>query len=232
MYVARFSPDGTVVVTGGRQDGGIRLWTGANDGGNRLGTGKQQGGVTDAVFARDGRTVPGECGARQDVSEWSVPSAKRIPNPHIPRRSFARRVLFRRVAPRRGRQRTGPFAKSVGNGKGEAPGLLPQGLELACAQRRRLQPGRREGSCSRPGLATCKRKTWDVRTGARRHELVGHSGPASRGAFRPDGKWIATTGPITVGLWQRGRRPAVLLSPASGHGSQGRKLPHERVVQP
>jgi WD40 repeat protein len=32
---------------------------------------------------------------------------------------------------------------------------------------------------------------------------VGHSGPARQGAFSPDGQWIATTGPITVGLWQR-----------------------------
>jgi WD40 repeat protein len=46
-------------------------------------------------------------------------------------------------------------------------------------------------------------QTWDVRTGKRLHALVGHVGPASRGAFSPDGQWIATTGPITVGLWQR-----------------------------
>lgn len=46
-------------------------------------------------------------------------------------------------------------------------------------------------------------QTRDVRTGARLHALVGHVGPASRGAFSPDGQWIATTGPVTVGLWQR-----------------------------
>jgi WD40 repeat protein len=46
-------------------------------------------------------------------------------------------------------------------------------------------------------------QTRDDRTGALAHALVGHVGPVSRSAFSPDGQWIATTGPTTVGLWRR-----------------------------
>ena len=99
VSVARFSPDGTIVVTGDA-DGGIRLWR-AGDG-KLLGAGKQQGSVTDAAFARDGRTVASA--GLAGVSEWSVPSARRIRVLKSPGGASRVAVLFRRVARRRGRQ--------------------------------------------------------------------------------------------------------------------------------
>ena len=54
--------------------------------------------------------------------------------------------------------------------------------------------------------------TWDVRTGKLLHLLVGHFGPVRAGAFSSDGRWIATAGPTTVGLWQRnGEKPYFYL---------------------
>ena len=174
----------------GDADGGIRLWR-ANDG-KPLGAGKQQGNVTDAVFARDGRTVASA--GLAGVSEWSVPSAKRIRVLRSP--GGASRVAF---------SPDGSLLAAAGN-DGAA-----RIWETAGGKRRGLYKVSKlpltDVVFSPDGrllLATGSDvQTWDVRTGARRHELVGHSGPASRGAFSPDGQWIATTGPITVGLWQR-----------------------------
>ena len=51
-------------------------------------------------------------------------------------------------------------------------------------------------------------QTWKVGTGTLFHTLVGHTGPVLGGAFSPDGQWIVTAGPSSVGLWQRnGDRP-------------------------
>ena len=189
VNVARFSPDGTVVVTGDA-DGGIRLWR-ANDG-KPLGAGKQQGKVTDAAFARDGRTVASA--GLAGVSEWSVPSAKRIRILKSP--EGASRIAF---------SSDGSLLAAAGNDG------VARIWETAGGKRRGLYKVSKHplsdvvfSPDGRLLLATGSDvQTWDVRTGTLRHELVGHSGPASRGAFSPDGKWIATTGPITVGLWQR-----------------------------
>jgi WD40 repeat protein len=189
VYVARFSPDGTVVVTGDA-DGGIRLWR-TNDG-RLLGTGKQQGAVTDAAFARDGRTAASA--GLAGVSEWSVPSASRIRVLKSP--GGALRVAF-----------TSDGSLLAAAGKDGAARIW----ETAGGKRRGLYKVSKFALTdvvfspdARLLLATGSDiQTWDVRTGILRHELVGHSGPARRGAFSPNGKWIATTGPITVGLWQR-----------------------------
>jgi len=189
VSIARFSPDGTVVVTGDA-DGGVRLWR-ANDG-KLLGTGKQQGKVTDAAFARDGRTVASA--GLTGVSEWSVPSARRIRVLKSPK--GASRVAF---------SSDGSLLAAAGNDGAariwESAGGKRRGLykvsKLPLSDVVFSPDGRLL-------LATGSDvQTWDVRTGTLRHELVGHSGPARRGAFSPDGQWIATTGPITVGLWQR-----------------------------
>ena len=47
-------------------------------------------------------------------------------------------------------------------------------------------------------------KTWDVRSGRLLDVLVGHFGSVSGGAFSPDGRWIATAGPISAILWRTG----------------------------
>jgi WD40 repeat protein len=188
VSVATFSPDGTIVVTGDA-DGGIRLWR-ANDG-KPLGAGKQQGKVTDVVFARDGKTVASA--GLAGVSEWSVPSAKLIRILRSP--GGASRVAF---------SPDGTLVAGAGN-DGAAR------IWEAGGKRRGLYKISKSpltdvvfSPDGRLLLATgFDVQTWDVRTGAQRHALVGHTGPASRGAFSPDGQWIATTGATTVGLWQR-----------------------------
>jgi len=189
VYVARFSPDGTVVVTGDA-DGDIRLWR-ASDG-KPLGTGKQQGKVTDAAFARDGRTVASA--GLAGVTEWSVPSARLIRT--LESRKGASRVAF---------SSDGSLLAGAGN-DGAA-----RIWETAGGKRRGLYKVSKlpltDVVFSPDGrllLATGSDvQTWDVRTGALLNDLVGHAGPVSRGAFSPDGQWIATAGPVTVGLWQR-----------------------------
>jgi WD40 repeat protein len=189
VSVARFSPDGTIVLTGDA-GGGIRLWRTGN--GKQLGSGQQQGKVTDAAFARDGRTVASA--GLAGVSEWSVPSGKRIRLLGSP--GGASRVAF------------SPDGSLVAGAGNDGAARI---WETAGGERRGLYRVSKMpltdvvfSPDGRLLLATgLYVQTWDVRTGTRRHELVGHSGPASRGAFSPDGKWIATTGPVTVGLWQR-----------------------------
>jgi WD40 repeat protein len=189
VSVARFSPDGAIVVTGDA-GGGVRLWR-ASDG-KPLGTGKQQGNVTDALFARDGRTVA--TAGLAGVSEWSVPSAKRIRVLRSP--GGASRVAFSpdgSLVAGAGQDGAARIWDAVG---GKARGVYRVSkvplTDVVFSPDGRLL------------LATgLNVQTWDVRTGARAHALVGHTGPVSRGAFSPDGRWIATTGATTVGLWQR-----------------------------
>jgi WD40 repeat protein len=189
VSVARFSPDGTIVVTGDAR-GGVRLWR-ANDG-KQLGAGKQRGSVSDVAFARDGKTVASA--GLAGVSEWSVPTASRIRILRSP--GGDSRVAF---------SPDGSLVAGAGNDGAariwETSGGKRRGLYRVSKLPLKDVVFSPDG---RILLATGSDvQTRDIRTGARLHELVGHSGPARQGAFSPDGQWIATTGPITVGLWQR-----------------------------
>jgi WD40 repeat protein len=42
---------------------------------------------------------------------------------------------------------------------------------------------------------------WDVATGRRLHDLVGHFGTVRAGSFSFDGRWIVTAGPISAVIW-------------------------------
>ena len=189
VSVARFSPDGRIVVVGDA-GGRVRLWR-ARDG-KALGAGKQQGDVTDAVFARDGRTVA--TAGLAGVSEWSVPSAKRIRVLRSP--GGASHVAFSPDGSLVAGAGNDGAARIWGAAAGERRDLYKVSkspvTDVAFSPDGRLLLA--------TGLSV---QTWDVRTGARLHALVGHLGPVSRGAFSPDGQWIATTGPTTVGLWRR-----------------------------
>ena len=190
VSVARFSPDGATVVTGDA-GGGVRLWRTSD--GKPLGTGKQQGNVTDARFARDGKTVA--TAGLLGVSEWSVPSAKPVRVLRSP--GGALRVAFSpdgSLVAGAGHDGTARIWDAVG---GKARGVYKVSPKVPLRDVVFSPDGRLL-------LATgLKVQTWDVRTGIRAHTLVGHTGPASRGAFSPDGRWIATTGATAVILWQR-----------------------------
>jgi WD40 repeat protein len=188
---ARFSPDGTIVVTGDA-GGGIRLWR-ASDG-KPLANGKQQGNVTDVVFAPNGRTVASA--GLAGVTEWAVPSATRIRVLRSPggasRAAFSPDGSLVAGAGNDGAARIWEAAEGKRQGVYRVSGSKVPLTDVVFSPDGRLL------------LATgLDVQTRDVRTGALLHALVGHVGPASRGAFSPDGQWIATTGPITVGLWQR-----------------------------
>jgi WD40 repeat protein len=211
VSVARFGPDGTIVVTGDA-GGGIRLWRTRD--GKPLGAGKQQGKVTDAVFARDDRTVASA--GLAGVSEWSVPSAKRIRV--LKSTDGVSRVAF---------SPDGSLVAGAGN-DGAARIWETDGGKRRALYKVSKAP-LTDVAFSPDGrllLATgLDVQTWDVRTGALRHKLLGHSGPASRGAFSPNGHWIATTGPITVGLWQRDAdRPAPTPLRRAGPVPKGKLL--------
>lgn len=45
---------------------------------------------------------------------------------------------------------------------------------------------------------------WDVRTRSRIAVLIGHGSTVSAASFSPDGRWIATAGPIAVAIWRTG----------------------------
>jgi WD40 repeat protein len=51
-------------------------------------------------------------------------------------------------------------------------------------------------------------RLWNARTGRLVRVLRGHSATVNDAVFSPDGRWIASAGPITVGLWETrtGRR--------------------------
>jgi len=191
VSVARFSPDGAIVATGDA-GGGVRLWR-ASDG-KPLGAGKQQGNVTDALFARDGRTVA--TAGLAGVSEWSVPSGRRIRVLRSP--GGASRVAFSpdgSLVAGAGHDGAARIWDAVG---GKARGVYRVSKVSKVLTDVVFSPDGRLLLVT--GLQV---QTWDVRTGARAHALVGHTGPVSRGAFSPDGRWIATTGATAVGLWQR-----------------------------
>jgi WD40 repeat protein len=210
VLVARFSPDGTIVVTGDA-GGGVRFWRAIDA--KPLGAAKQQGKVTDAVFARDGRTVASAGVA--GVSEWSVPSAKLIRILGSP--VGASRVAF-----------SADGSLVAGAGKDGAARIW----ETATGKRRALHKVSNlpltDVVFSPDGrllLATGSDvQTWDVRTGAHLNDLVGHAGPVSRGAFSRDGQWIATTGPVTVGLWQRDADQWFFLLRRAGTVPKGKLL--------
>ena len=197
VLVARFSPDGATIATGDTA-GHVQLWRTRD--GRLLATEKQRGKVTDAAFAPDGHAfaTAGSDGA----SIWSIPSGKRLRVLGSP--GGVSRVAF---SPDR--------AEVAGAGEHGAARIW----NVAGGRVRVLKVSKHSltdvvfSPDGRLLLATgLDVQTWDVRTGMRLHALVGHSGPVAAGAFSPDGRWIATAGPTTVGLWQRnGDRPYFYL---------------------
>ncbi len=53
-------------------------------------------------------------------------------------------------------------------------------------------------------------RLWDAETGESKQVLRWHYGRVIDANFSPDGRWIVTAGPVTVGLWRPGVRDPVL----------------------
>ena len=192
--VARFSPDSAVVATGDMR-GHVQLWRAL--GGRLLATRSQAGPVSDAAFARDGRMLVSA--GRDGVTVWAVPSGRQIRVLKVP--GGVTRVAF-----------TADGSLLAGAGQDGTARIW----DAATLKRSGVLPVSNhplnDVTFSPDGrilLATgLDVQTWDVRTHKLLHRLVGHTGSVVRGAFSPDGQWIITAGPATVGLWQRnGDRP-------------------------
>jgi WD40 repeat protein len=188
VLVARFSPDGAIVVTGDAR-GHVQLWRARE--GRLFGTNRQQGAVTDAAFAPDGRVfaTAGGDGARV----WSPSSGKRIRMLSVP--GGVSRVAF------------SPDGSLIA-GAGEDGAARVWTAKTGRVRVLRVSKDPLTDVVFSPDgrlllVTGAEVQTWDPRTGKRLNKLVGHTGTVARGAFSPDGRWIVTAGPATVGLWQR-----------------------------
>jgi WD40 repeat protein len=184
-----FSPDGTAIVTASL-DRTAQTW---RPNGQQVATLAGHGGtVTDAVFLPDGYAVvtAGEdgtvrvwdAGTRPDFAEDAVtppePPATTTTSPDGDTTATAsgNDVLLERA--------DGTTSNLTGHRlKVTSVAFSPDGTRLLSASRDHDVI------------------LWDVATGKQLRVLRGHFGTVSDARFSPDGRWIVTAGPRTVGLW-------------------------------
>ena len=215
-----FSRDGSLLVTAGA-DGVARVW-GADDG--RLRQSFTHGApLTSAAFDRaatrvvDGRRRRDRAGVRPHGRRAAAAPARR-------RRRDRGHVQPGRPLRRDRRRRTS-------RGGSGAPGTAKAGRQAhrparGRPDRDRVQPGRQADRDGEPRRATRISGTRPSFTW--RRALRGHASVVSDVVFSPDGRWIATAGPTTVGMWktETGRRidkgtPVLFLR---GHGPRVRSV--------
>ncbi len=198
-----FSADGQTVVTGS-DDGTGRTWA-LN--GRRLATlARHSGAVVDALLTSDGFDVvtAGEDGT---VRLWDAATRPDL-------------VRSRRAQPPPAPQTTAE--SSTGDAKatiddhvvrlerdGEAIDL--EGHRLAVTSVAFSPDGTRLLTAARDHEV----RLWDVATGGSLRVLRGHFGTVNDARFSPDGRWIVTAGPRSVGLWRAsdGRLIRLLAGP-------------------
>jgi WD40 repeat protein len=185
-----FSSDGLTVVTASL-DRTARTW---EVGGRPLAIlAGHTGAVLDAVFAPDGATVAtgGEDGTVRlwDADTRRALAREEVPAPGLPKPTAtspdggATAEIDDRVI--RLRRSDGTTSELTGHDR------LVTSVSFS-------PDGRRLVSASRDRDAIL----WDVASGKALRVLRAHFGPVSDARFSPDGRWIVTAGPRSVGLWR------------------------------
>ena len=185
-----FSPDGQSIVTASL-DGTARTW--AINGRPLAVLAGHTGAVLDARFSPDGTTVAtgGEDGTirvwdaetRRDLMRGRAaapaPPGRRVTSPSGDATATLqdRRILLERA--------DGTTSELAGHGR------VVTSVDFS-------PDGRRLVSASRDRDAIL----WDVASGKALRVMRAHFGPVSDARFSPDGRWIATAGPRSVGLWR------------------------------
>jgi WD40 repeat protein len=189
VSVARFSPDGKEIVTGG-SNGHVKLWR--TLGGGPINSEEQAGPVTDAELSRKSVATAGRDGA----SIWSH-------GRHLLRSpKGVSRVAFSpdgKVIATAGLDGTARLW-DVETGRRLHVLRSPSRLPLTDVV---FSPDGRLLLTTRLGIKN-NVETWDAKTGKLEREMVGVFGSVSTGAFSPDGRWIVTAGPISGALWKTG----------------------------
>jgi WD40 repeat protein len=185
-----FSPDGLSVVTAS-DDGTARSWALT---GRRLATfAGHSARVLDARFMAEGRLVAtvSEDGT---VRVWDTGVA-----PDLTRTSLA-------PPPRPETIATQPGGDVVAKADGSAIRLVRAHGPSSTLAGHRLKVTSVAFSPDGTRLVSASRDSdvilWDVATGHALRRLRGHFGAVSDARFSPDGRWIVTAGPRTVGLWR------------------------------
>lgn len=193
-----FSADGTLVVTAG-QDGTARMWR-VSDGGlvrsfdhgaPLLAVATDRAGGRIATAGVDGivRVWPRDGGAPRELRHGGGGVAGVAFSPdgvHVATAGEDREGRIWRAAD----------GKLVGKLTGRHEAAL---TSIAYSP---------DGRLLVTGSLDADAYVWDARTREVVRALRGHTSVVSDVAFSPDGRWIATAGPITVGLWvpKTGRR--------------------------
>jgi WD40 repeat protein len=202
LYTLAFSPDGTLLASGDRE-GTIKLWDVAT--GRERGTLAEPGGrLHQIAFSPDGRFL---AAARQTggVQLWKVPGGKL--HSTLPGNKEVWYVAFspdgRTLASSEG-SRVQLWDVATGTNTGSLPdqggtvrwiGFHPDGSSLVTAT---SYPQRD------PSL-----KVWDLTTLQEKQRLEGHTSTVLSGAWRADGRLLATAGETdgTVRLWDLSSDP-------------------------
>jgi WD40 repeat protein len=181
------TPDAAFVATGSR-DRTARTWTTS---GRLVGV---MAGHTDAVrkalFARNGLIVV-TAGDDGTIRFWDAGTAPdlveaRVRSPSPPKLETSSRDG------RRSARADGSIVRLTGDGTAELVGHSDRVTSVAFSP-----DGNRLVSASRDNDAIL----WDARNGKLLRVLRAHFGPVFDARFSPDGRWIVTAGPISVGLW-------------------------------